>query len=102
LRRTSENTARATESSDIARRARTPRQNSCPTTATTKAARQNIASAACRSATPPATSSTTSTAAAAADGKISARLRFAAVARRQAITGPSPDSSTRTSASGTM
>ena len=50
----------------------------------------------------PSTSATTAAAAAATSGTTKLRRRFAAFARRQAISGPIPDSSTSTSASGTV
>ena len=54
------------------------------------------------SAPPPNTISTTSATSPAATGKTKLRRRLATVTRRQAMIGPTPESSTRTSASGTM
>ncbi len=48
------------------------------------------------------TSSATATAPPAATGSVKLRRRFATVTLRQAIIGPTPESSTRISASGTM
>ena len=50
----------------------------------------------------PSAPSTASAATPASAGLSRLRRRFAAVARRQAITGPMPESSTSTSASGTV
>ncbi len=50
----------------------------------------------------PATRQTSSVTTAAPTGNAKLRRRFAAVARRHAISGPMPDSSTSTSASGVM
>jgi hypothetical protein len=50
----------------------------------------------------PAATSSTNTPAATAPGTRNVRRRFAGVARRHAITGPIPDNSTSTSASGVM
>jgi hypothetical protein len=85
----------------IARRADTPRASSWPTTATTKAANANIVTAATFSVAPKAMRST-SVSKAAATGHRKLRRALASVARRHAITGPMPDSSTSTSASGTV
>jgi hypothetical protein len=85
----------------IARRARTPRKNSCPTLPSTNAAQQNIAIANGFCETPAANNRTSVSRA----QRIGARkfLRaLAKVARRQAITGPMPLSSTRIKASGTV
>ena len=84
------------------RRARQPRAYSWTTTARTKAATQYIASASGRRAASPSASSTTSVTIVTASGPRSTRRRFATVARRHGTTGPSPDSSARTSASGTV
>ena len=85
----------------MARRALAPRKNSCATLAKTKAAQQNIAMAAGLTTTP-ATSSDSSASSAAEVGIRKFRRALASVARRQAITGPMPLSSTSTSASGTV
>src|SRR5919204_4170590 len=95
-------TDRRRDSFDTAARAFAPRQNSCTTTATTNAASTNIASdcqslPACEKA-----SSSTSPTAAAISGPWNTRRMPASVTRRQAITGPIPDKSTSTSASGTV
>jgi hypothetical protein len=99
LRRTSASAASGTDSRDIARRARIPRHSSCPTVPNTKAAKENMSSAGIELVTP-AASSPHSTTSAAVVGTAKVRRRFAGVARRQAIRGPMPDSSTSTSASG--
>ena len=70
-------------------------------TASTKAAKTNIRTAVALSVTPAARSATSS-ASATAVGTRNVRRALAAVARRQAIAGPMPDSSTSTSASGTV
>ena len=101
MRRTSETSATGAESPDIARRAPTPRHSSCPTAATTNAAKLNISSAGIEPVTPSAISST-ATPAPTPTGSAKLRFRFAAVARRHAISGPIPESSTSTSASGVM
>jgi hypothetical protein len=101
LRRTSDTSATGNASPLIARRARTPRQYSCPTAAKTNAANENMISDVALLVTP-ATSSTASVPSAAPAGTANTLRRLAGVARRQAMTGPTPDSSTRTSASGVM
>ena len=67
----------------------------------TNAAAQNIAIANGLCETPAPSSATSATSARSA-GATKLRLALASVARRQAITGPMPLSSTRTSASGTV
>src|SRR3954453_10804545 len=84
------------------RRAEAPRQNSCATVASTKATRQNMSSEGMLSAAFVNATSATSAANVNASGATTTRLSPDSVTRRQANMGPMPDSSTSTSASGTV
>ena len=85
----------------MARRARTPRTSSWPTEPATKAANANMHSASGFWATWTGSRATAHSAAHAL-GKRKLRRVLAAVARRQAITGPIPLSRTSIRASGTV
>jgi hypothetical protein len=101
LRRTSCTAATGTGSCAIARRTRTPRTSSWPIDPSTNAAKANIASASGFCCTSIGSSATT-VITAHTIGTMKLRRTLDAVARRHAITGPMPESSTSTSASGTV